>query len=290
VTCTSLIGTGDAHFFNRTKFQRRNACIVTSFAAGGHYQFEFLSVFNPWFSGKRRHARPAVLCRLSLYCSPPNLPAREDKIMIRKILVITLSLSLLASQAAAQQAPSGTKPRKLKLHRHTGLKFNLVQPLSSATAKPGDEVSLKLANPLVIDGITILQAGEVFNAKVVKVKKARSSCKNGNVEWKLDHLAMPDSTLVKASINFATPCPDAKVPDRFSPWKDALGVDNWWEAILLVPEYALIAIVYAPLLALAPIGLLALAGNGCDVPGNEFQLPAGSTVGVEIRENHTVHY
>lgn len=214
--------------------------------------------------------------------------------MIRKILVITLSLSLLASQAAAQQAgtqaPSGTKPRKLKLHRHTGLKFNLVQPLSSATAKPGDEVPLKLANPLVIDGVTILQAGEVVNAKVVKVKRARSSCKNGNVEWKLDHLAMPDSTLVKASIDFAAPSPDAKVPDRFSPWKDALGVDNWWEAILLVPEYALIAIVYAPLLALAPIGLLALAGNGCDVAGNEFQLPAGSTVGVEIRENLTVHY
>ena len=101
---------------------------------------------------------------------------------------------------------------------------------------------------------------------------------------------MPDSTLVQTSIKFAAPGPDVKVPARFVPWKEALGVDNWWEAILLVPGYALIAIVYAPFLALAPIGLLALAGNGCDVPGNEFQLPAGATAGVEIRENHTVRY
>src|SRR6185312_15111227 len=177
--------------------------------------------------------------------------------MIRKILVITLTLSLLASQAAAQQvgqqAQSGTKQRKLKLHRHTGLKFNLVQPL----------------------------------AKVVKVRKARSSCKNGEVEWKLDNLAMPDSTLVQTSIKFAAPGPDVKVPARFVPWKEALGVDNWWEAILLVPEYALIAIVYAPFLALAPLLLLAYAGSGCSVPGSEFQLPAGSTVAVEIKENHT---
>lgn len=214
--------------------------------------------------------------------------------MIRKLLVITLTLSLLASQAAAQQvgqqAQSGTKQRKVKLHRHTGLKFNLVQPLSSATAKPGDDVPLKLANPLVIDGVTVLQAGEVVNAKVVKVRKARSSCKNGEVEWKLDNLAMPDSTLVQTSIKFAAPGSDVKVPARFVPWKQALGVDNWWEAILLVPEYALIAIVYAPFLALAPLLLLAYAGSGCSVPGSEFQLPGGSTVAVEIKENHTIHY
>jgi hypothetical protein len=214
--------------------------------------------------------------------------------MIRKLLVITLLLTLLASQAAAQQAgqqaPAGAKARTLKLHRHTGLKFNLVQPLSSATAKPGDDVPLKLANPLVIDGITVLQAGEVVNAKVVKVRKARSSCKNGEVQWKLEHLTMPDSTLVQTRIKFSAPGPDVKVPANFVPWKDALGVNTWWEAILLVPEYALIAIVYAPFLALAPIGLLTLVGNGCSVPGNEFQLPAGATVGVEIGENHTVRY
>ncbi|HKT12279.1 MAG TPA: hypothetical protein VJW77_10690 [Terriglobia bacterium] len=214
--------------------------------------------------------------------------------MIRKLLVISLSLSLLASQAAAQQggqqAPAVTKSRKLKLHRHTGLKFNLVQSLSSATAKPGDDVPLKLADPLVIDGVTVLQAGEVVNAKVVKVRKARSSCKNGEVQWELEHLTMPDSTAVQTRIKFAAPGPDVKVPARFVPWKEALGVNNWWEAVLLVPEYALIAIVYAPLLALAPIGLLTLIGNDCSFPGIEFQLPAGSTVGLEIRENHTVRY
>jgi hypothetical protein len=214
--------------------------------------------------------------------------------MIRKILVVTLSLSLLASQAVAQQAGqpavAGAKARKLKLHRHTGLKFNLVQPLSSATAKPGDDVPLKLANPLVIDGVTVLQAGEVVNAKVVKVKKARSSCNNGEVQWKLENLTMPDSTQVKTSIHFAAPDPNLKVPARFVPWKEALDVDNWWEAILLIPGFALIVVGYAVLLPLAPIVLLAYAGSSCGVPGNEFQLPAGATVGVEISENHTIQY
>lgn len=214
--------------------------------------------------------------------------------MIRKLLVITLSLSLLASQAVAQrsgqQAPGGTKPRKLKVHRHTGLKFNLVQPLSSATAKPGDDVPLKLADPLVVDGVTVLQAGEVVNAKVVKVKKAGPNCKtNGEVQWQLDHLTMPDGTLVRTSIKLAAADPGMKVPDKFSPWKKAFG-DTWWEAILSVPAYALIIIGYAVVLPLAPIILLAYAASSCPAPGIEFQLPAGSTVGVEITENHTVHY
>jgi hypothetical protein len=214
--------------------------------------------------------------------------------MIRKLLVVALTLSLLASQAAAQQAgqqaPTGAKVRKLKLHRHAGLKFNLVQPLSSATAKPGDDVPLRLANPLVIDGVTVLQAGEMVNAKVVKVKKAGPKCKNGEVEWKLEHLAMPDSTLVKSKIYFAEPKPDVPVPDKFSPGEGVFEVDTWWEAILAVPVFGLMIISYSPFLVLLPFALLSDSGNGCSVAGKEFELPAGSTVGVEIRENHTVHY
>lgn len=60
------------------------------------------------------------------------------------------------------------------MRKNTALKFALLELLYPVSAKVSDDVPLRLARPLVVDGVTLLPAGGVFHARVTKVKNPLS--------------------------------------------------------------------------------------------------------------------
>jgi hypothetical protein len=209
-------------------------------------------------------------------------------------LVLAIASPVQAQQAELNQAArqlagpaSAPAPRHtVRVPRRTGLKFLTLVPLSSDTAKAGDKIPLRLDRPLIVNNETVLPAGTVVNATVTQVKPA-DKCHNGDVQWKLDRVPFPDSSTAKTKIWSSSPGPGLKVTERlfrenneddpFS-WPP---INEWWEAPLAAPMYT----VLSP--ALGPISIA--LRYSCSVPGNEFELPAGSSVAVMVTEAHSVH-
>ena len=75
-----------------------------------------------------------------------------------KIFAGLLAVALaLPGDAGAQQA--STSPHMVLVRKNTALKFALLEPLDPVSAKVSDDVPLRLARPLVVDGVTLLPAG-----------------------------------------------------------------------------------------------------------------------------------
>ena len=219
-------------------------------------------------------------------------------------LVLAIASPLQAQQAELNQAArqlagpaSAPAPRhSVRVPRRTGLKFLTLVPLSSATAKAGDKIPLRLDHPLMINNETVLPAGTVVNATVTQVKRP-DKCHNGDVQWKLDRVSFPDSSTAKTKIWSSAPGPTLEVPARLflEDTEDGLfdwpPINEWWEAPLAAPMYAVLIVVSSPLLALFAIVLpFSFASSSCTEPGKEFELPAGSSVAVMVTEAHSVHY
>lgn len=233
--------------------------------------------------------------------------------MLKQFLTFTCIMVLAVCQAKAQQqdlagvaqglsptqatAASAPRTHKVRVPRRAGLKFETLAPLTSATAKVGDNVPLRLARPLVINNVTVLPAGHMATARVIRVQRA-SACHDGRVDWTLDRVPFPDSTTAKTKIWSAGPV--LKVPPRLFHEEDAGQLDGmlelptlneWWEAPLAAPLYAFEIACESPFLAIVGLALLFDSFNSsCTVPGKEYELPANSAVAVMITKSHTVQY
>jgi hypothetical protein len=215
--------------------------------------------------------------------------------MFKQFIAVLAIALVLASEAAAQQsgpAPAAPSKGTVKVRRRTGLKLQLLQPLDSETAKVGDDVPLRLARPLIVNNITILEAGELVHGKVVHVSKAGPKCHEGNVAVELKAITFHDGSTAKAQIWNINASPDVNVPPRL--FKEAEGegalppINEWYEVIPAVPIYIFYFVCISPFLALIPLAIL--SGSSCDTPGKEFHLPANATVAVMISKDHRVSY
>lgn len=183
----------------------------------------------------------------------------------------------------ADTYPQTRTPYSVTLRKYTALKFTLVQPLSSATAKVNDEVPLRLARPLVVNGTVVLPEGWMAYGRVTKVKRARKG-REGEVEWTLSRIALRDSTTLKVKVLFEDQNPDAIVEDSYKrqaskECPDICGKDA---AGLL-----LMTIVALPVLL--PMVIFERAHGNYSM-GSEYFLPAGSTVAVVIAKDHRTHF
>jgi hypothetical protein len=212
--------------------------------------------------------------------------------MFRKIIALmSCSLVLVPCLAQAQAATPG----KVVVYKGVVLRLTNVQPLDSSTAKEGDQVPLRLARPLVVDGITVLPEGELVYGKVTRVKHAGKDCRDGAVKWKVESITFPDSTQAKAHILFAKEGQNVPVPD-VEPGKDTRrDAGDILNGAAGVMEGVMWFIVLAPLLIIFLPSIL--DNNAADKAkacggktGHEYLLPENSTVAVAISRDHAVQH
>jgi len=198
----------------------------------------------------------------------------------RAIALLTIGLAM-SGDVGAQQA--SVSPQIVRIRKHTALKFTLVQPLDSAAAKVGDDVPIRLVRPLVVNGVSLLPAGELAHGRVTKVKRAKK-CQDGQIEWELNHISFADSTTAKSKVLFVTPKRDFPVEDSYSRNPGAGDQDlNTKDALGL----GLMTVVALPYLLISM--LLERDSGGCAF-GTEYFIPTNSTVVVAVTKDHRVRH
>ena len=109
----------------------------------------------------------------------------------------TSLVMILALTVSAQGQPQTTTPRTVTLKRGQVLELSLATPLDSGHNQVGEEVALKLTRSLIADGVTVLPLDWTVSGQITSVTRAGKNCKAGRVDWKLDHLTMPDGKKIK---------------------------------------------------------------------------------------------
>jgi len=213
--------------------------------------------------------------------------------MLKKFLAILALASTIVSQSLAQAGPPPAPPKTLTIPKNTALRFSLTEPLSSETAKMGDDVPLRLKRPLVIDGVTVLAEGEIVHARIARVKHAGPNCHDGQIKLKLDSVAFADSSTVKVKVRMLDPLEDVNVPMSFPPetkgdFKDGLSTFFAFSTVFLIyaPIIIPVFLIYEPIWLVHKM----FHPTSCRAPGQQMLLPANATVGVEILDEHRVRY
>jgi len=117
-------------------------------------------------------------------------------------LVLAFSLVMAQSiEAGAQTAPA--KPRYVTVEKNQLIEMALVDSVSSATAREGDEITFQLTEPLTASGETVLSAGFALTGRITKAEKAGPNCKAGKLEWKIEDPKSADGTTIRLRPAFA---------------------------------------------------------------------------------------
>src|SRR6476659_6413737 len=104
-------------------------------------------------------------------------PAMLKSMMLKRTIAAIAAGCMMVPYLHAQQA--ATPADAVKIARDTLLQVTLTQPLDPATARPGDDVPLRLTRSLIVDAVVVLPAGSVVHGKVTKVTPAGRHCTNG---------------------------------------------------------------------------------------------------------------
>lgn len=110
---------------------------------------------------------------------------------------------MLAMVQASTAAPdnsstvaAGTEGVAVKVPDGTPLEIELMTNISSATAKEGDIVDFTVVNPVVINGITVVEKGAPAKARIAAVKKAGYWGKAGRIGWTMQDALAADGNRI----------------------------------------------------------------------------------------------
>lgn len=121
----------------------------------------------PQHTAARAVAPPTVAMPPSEAAAPPAQPTPAD----------ALAQASAPPTSAAATHNAGTA----RLPANTALILETQQALSSLTLKHGDFFALRLAEPVLIDGVQVLPAGTAGVGQVVHAERARSAGKAGEL-------------------------------------------------------------------------------------------------------------
>jgi hypothetical protein len=200
--------------------------------------------------------------------------------LLIRFTAVCLSTCLLTADAAVAQSRQGVHTVVVK--RGTALKFWLVNSLDSSTAKIGDDVTLRLARPLTVNGIVLLYPDALAHGRVTRVKRAGSHCRRGAVNWEVDSIQFSDSSSVETEKTMELPG-DYDLPETYPSQAIRRGHHNTWKWIVRAP---VIAVAFPVILGMA----MTMESHKCESPGSEYRLSANATIEVVTVKNHRVHY
>jgi hypothetical protein len=203
--------------------------------------------------------------------------------MLKRVLAVVAAGCMIVPYLPAQQAATAAKSGKIA--RNTVLQGALMQPLDPATARPGDDVPLRLTQSLVVGAVVVLPAGSVVHGKVTKAIPAGPHCTNGAVKWKIESIPLPGGGKLKTEL--CSSCrPATRVPPGANRRQDHTAdeiVGYVIQDAVLLPIAAAGLVIYE-----ARKAVTAPFRHGSCSRWKDRPLPANATVGLRIREDHVV--
>ena len=168
---------------------------------------------------------------------------------LRSLAHVVCALVATVGAVAKPQQPAtvNSDSAKIVLHEGTALRLILATPLSSKTAKPGDPVSFRVADQVVVDGMVVIPRGAAVVGKVTQSRKAGLAGKPGELAIGVDRLFLNDSTSMPLR---GRPQTSKGVEGSVQYPSGFKGFDN----LLVVPAWVVVSFLETGSEAAAPVG------------------------------------
>jgi hypothetical protein len=123
---------------------------------------------------------------------------------MKKPIVFTL-VFLLYSAYAQQVIAQKT------INEGTVVRVRLIETLDSRTANVGDIVNLEVADPIMVDGVIVVETGAKVTGKVIDAVKNKSMGRKGKLDFSIDFARAKDGQNVPLTSNVKQGGKDATV-------------------------------------------------------------------------------
>ena len=129
----------------------------------------------------------------------------KEGYVARTAITIVHNAPQMVRAAAAKVAPTPAAPvtpavipSEVRVLDGTELEVKLSADLSSDRTAEGSIVNLEVAEPLVINGVTVFQRGAPAHARIIQVKKAARWGHDGEIYWTMQDVTAADGTRLTA--------------------------------------------------------------------------------------------
>jgi hypothetical protein len=199
------------------------------------------------------------------------------------LAAMLFTATIARCQAGPQQAPT------VLINKGTLLRLEMLAALDTASARPGDDVPLRLTRALYAGGVTLLPEGTLLHGVVTGVTQPSGRCAAGEVRWKIRQISFADGSTARTRIWRKSPRSDEHVATEKPKPEPRSSADR--------AGLAMRDVAGAPIFAIAAvkIGTVHLlkkpfSAGACSRFTQDRPLPAHSTVALEIVEEHPVRY
>lgn len=184
---------------------------------------------------------------------------------LRKVLSVAAASLILAVTAQGQALPLR---QTVLLKRGQVIVLQLQTGLDSGRSQVGDNISLRLFLPVVVDGMVVLPQAWPVHGRVMAVIPAGKNCKQGKVVWRTDPITTPTGGVVDIAIDVTN---------------NATSSEGHGKRIKKAAKYT----AMVPFAVIALPDLVALTGmmteGGCHgAIGTQDTLPAGAVLSAQI--------
>jgi hypothetical protein len=178
------------------------------------------------------------------------------------------------------------RTRLVRLQRGRVLELLLSTPVDSGTAQSGDEIQLKLAQPLRVAGSTVLPKDWMVRARITRVTRAGRNCNPGRSVWKLQTATAPDGRRIKLqTIPYYIARRDGILQDSVSLDTLRKKIGSVAKITALVP----VLVVISPFIVLMAIAVGTSGEGKCGGKvGSEESIPAGTVFYAAVSHETTV--
>ncbi|MDT7543465.1 MAG: hypothetical protein QOE33_3369 [Acidobacteriota bacterium] len=109
-----------------------------------------------------------------------------------------VSLAASAPQDAAKliQPSSQPAPASVKIPAGVRVELEMAHTIDSQTTRTNDLVSLRVVNPVIVGGVTVIAVGATATAKVIKAERNGHFGRAGRITWELKEVTAVDGTRV----------------------------------------------------------------------------------------------
>jgi hypothetical protein len=97
---------------------------------------------------------------------------------------------------ATREQPPPAVLKDVKLPAGTRVELEMAHTIDSMTTRKGDAVSLRVVNPVVVDGATVIAQGATATARVVKAERNGHWGRAGRIVWELEEVTAVDGSRV----------------------------------------------------------------------------------------------
>jgi hypothetical protein len=126
-------------------------------------------------------------------------PAALQELKAAGVPEVVMLAMVQASASAPDNSAAQTNNQEgveVKVPDGTPIEIELMTNVSSGTAKEGDIVDFTVVNPVVVNGVTVIEKGAPAKARIAAVKKAGYWGKAGRVGWTMQDVLAADGNRI----------------------------------------------------------------------------------------------